>query len=733
MVGKFAPGAIPVAAPALHAAGPAPAAAAFHSMAVSAPIANRLILRPFPLPFLPTGPLASTQSGNLFTDRSNTAIHWYLPSFTLADDPDASFALAAAKSGLDSQGNPLCSAKLSFTLKKTIPSDVAAFKTANPAAQLKEIPLQGWSATISLAYRDDKTGTPQTLTVPAAAAPAPDGNLQIAASGFVGPSVLILYQELASLGGASVAVNASYNVWALPSSTPPLLLNHAVLLRAMVTPTTLAATPAPAFAAQPARIFAPAVMVRPTAPPPKPAPSPPPPAPTSQPRHFGATIQLGQKYAAGAYQLRYTIEDGGKTRTIVGIEDLKSFNTPQSEFIPLKSLGDIASKYPSLSGVYLGVLSRVIVCVPARYGVVRAKTYCAATCLAVVDSSAQTQGACKFQFAFTLAPDVSAVELLHLASDIAGHSEIKDCTLQLPSFLDDKVEAALQTSFASSVAAARGTEPHSLVLAVEIRDDGANMPAVANANLLLSQIGQPHEPYLTGSVKVKLDPAGTTVSSSIVLNFKFTADAEEGDGLSIAPAIDPTANIALTNDSSFPLFLSQAATSDTVFVLNTVLPAGQSVTTAIAPPAAGAPLTIDRELSVPNPVTKADLLTYIAFQTQDVQDVRYVIGVNASGVGFDTHGIASISVAPSITALAQLAIPQLLLGKLNTLASASITVPLQYAVSALAATIAVTLSFADATKAPVTFTLATDFLTSPIFVLTEAAVATALSGAAPTP
>src|SRR6202012_4890892 len=133
-------------------------------------------------------------------------------------------------------------------------------------------------------------------------------------------------------------------------------------------------------------------------------------------------------------------------------------------------------------------------------------------------------------------------------------------------------------------------------------------------------------------------------------------------------------------------FLAQAATSDTVFVLNTVLPAGQSFTTTISPPAAGAALTIDRELAVPDPVSKADLLTYIAFQTQDVQDVRYVIGINASGVGFDSHGIASISVAPSITALAQLAIPPLSLAKLNTLASVSISVPLQYAVSALAAT-----------------------------------------------
>jgi hypothetical protein len=720
VIGRFPPGIHPAAATVLHAAGPAPAAAAFRPM-VSAPIANRFIIRPFPLPLLPSGPLASTQNGNLFTDRSNTGVHWYVPGFALADEPDGLFAFAATKSGLDSQGNPLCSAKLAFALKKIIPPDVANFKTANPNVQLKEISLGGWSATISLAYRDDKTGTAQTLTVPGMAVPMADGHLQIGASGFVGPSVLILYQELASLGGASVAIGASYSVWAMPGSTTPLIMDHAFMLRAMTTNTAFTA------ARPPTRIFLPATMLHPVAPPPKPPAPPPTPAPTSQPRHFGTTIALGQKYGAGAYQLRYTIEDSGKTRTIVGIDDLKSFNTPQSEFIPLKSLGDVASKYPSLSGLYLGVLSRVIVAVPARYGVVRAKTYCAASCFAVVDSSAQTQGACKFQFAFTLAPDVSAVELLRLAGEIATHSEIKDCTLQLPSFLDDKIDAALQTSFASTIAASRGTEPHSLVLSVEIRDDGANMPAVANANLLLSQIGQSHEPYLTGSVKVKLDPAGTTVSSAIVLNFKYTADAEEGDGLGIAPATDPTAKVALQNDSSFPLLLSRAATSDTVYVLNTVLPAGQSFTTTIAPPAAGAVLTIDRELAVPDPISKADLLTYIAFQTQDVQDVRYVIGINASGIGWDSHGIAGISVTPSITALAQLVVPPLNLAKLNTLASASISVPLQYAVSALTATMAVTLTFADTAKAPMTFSLANDFLTAPIFVLTEAAIAAALT------
>ena len=46
---------------------------------------------------------------------------------------------------------------------------------------------------------------------------------------------------------------------------------------------------------------------------------------------------------------------------ILGISDLKEFELKQSEFTELKVLGDISQRFPSLSRLYLGVLSKTIV------------------------------------------------------------------------------------------------------------------------------------------------------------------------------------------------------------------------------------------------------------------------------------------------------------------------------------------------------------------------------------
>ena len=41
-------------------------------------------------------PLESSQNGNVFTDRFNAQLSWFLPSYQLAPDIDASFSFAAS-------------------------------------------------------------------------------------------------------------------------------------------------------------------------------------------------------------------------------------------------------------------------------------------------------------------------------------------------------------------------------------------------------------------------------------------------------------------------------------------------------------------------------------------------------------------------------------------------------------------------------------------------------------
>jgi hypothetical protein len=145
-------------------------------------------------------------------------------------------------------------------------------------------------------------------------------------------------------------------------------------------------------------------------------------------------IALGTKYAREAYLSRYTVAVGGTTRPIVGIDDLRDYNVRQSEFRELHALGDVSQRYPSITRLFVGSLSRVIVAIPTRYVIQRTSDSCAASCQVLLDSGAGKEGA-KFQFDFLLEPDISPIDLAQLAQQIGGHDDLKDCTVTTPSFL----------------------------------------------------------------------------------------------------------------------------------------------------------------------------------------------------------------------------------------------------------------------------------------------------------
>ena len=462
------------------------------------------------------------------------------------------------------------------------------------------------------------------------------------------------------------------------------------------------------------------------------------PAGTTQPQYalgalpFGLSVPLVKKYAADVYQLKYTITENGVTHTIINVDDLNQFNMKQSEFTELKSLGDINSKYPSLSRLYFGTLSRTIVVLPMRYAIVRGIDSCAAACTALVDSSPVDASACKFQFGFILAPDVSAIEMLELSMEVARHSELADCKLKFPDFISDKLVSTLLTPFVSSVQFSNGADPHTVALTVEIKDAPSGTPASANANLFIKQLCAANEPFLSGALQFKLDDAYSgAVNSALLLNFKMTSGAEKladnGAG-GLAYTIDePTQQIQLANNTSFDFLLSRyaLATDQSVQVvpLASTLKSGQTLPLPL--PSEHAPhlnVLIDYELAISGRLSSADLGRYLQFQTQDVQNVQYTIGVNIANVNFSSRGVARIDARISLMDLAQIDVPVLSLNKLVKLASANIRLPIQNAINSLKATVLFTIQYTDPQRASSQFSLQCDFNDAPIYVLHESDV-----------
>jgi hypothetical protein len=105
------------------------------------------------------------------------------------------------------------------------------------------------------------------------------------------------------------------------------------------------------------------------------------------PEPFSQTLEIGLKFQAAPYRLKYTIAENGPPRVIVDAEDLRSFGTHQSEYIELRTLSDVTAWFPSISKLYFGVVSRTVVVIPNRYVILRNSGVCAALCNAPVDSS----------------------------------------------------------------------------------------------------------------------------------------------------------------------------------------------------------------------------------------------------------------------------------------------------------------------------------------------------------
>lgn len=651
-------------------------------------------------------PLVSSQVGNLFLDPNNAMLHWYLPDFALADDLDPSFAFAASQTGQDSSGNPFNKAQLTFRIQKFKPADVEQFAQSNPTATLQEIQLTDMSAALTSVYTDD-LGQDRQRTFLATFQDAGGGAFELTFGTILGASVIGLYEDLTSFGKAFIAISASYRAW----------LGGPGIGNPQALPTRLDTTipPAAVSPVRPMRSFAPILVQRETnvarlgndEP------------LVQTTRRWEKNLPLGLKYKQDGYQLNYTVSTAAVPHHVIrDSNDLKGFSLNQSEFTELKALGDIGQKYPSLSHAYLGVLSRTIVVIPSRYSIVRSHVGCAAMCMALVDSAASDGSKCKFEFDFTIAPEISRIEFLKLAQEISSRTDLKDCTLKLPDFLHNNPQSTLQTAFQSSADFAVGTDAHTFAITVSIHDDGTQTPAVANANLFIMRLCSQTGAELVGSISLKLDDGyPDAILSPIVLNFSHTAGTDE-----LAVQIDEaSAQIRLTNKSPLNLQLSRYALikgSALTEVPGTVsLPTNSSLSIPLPTDHAGLLIAADSQLVIPNPMTKSDIAAFLQFQTADVQETQYVVAVNGSGVDF--MKVDSLLASVTFSTLPSLVPRPLKLNKNVHADDTHIVIPLENAVFSLPGTVKLTVHFVDPSMSDLNFTVEHDFSSEPVLILLQ--------------
>ena len=685
----------------------------------------------------PSLPIFAENTGNLYSDRDNPSLRWYMPAYEV-DDPNPSFGFVASQAGSDSLGNPANKVRITMSLKKLMPPDVVQFNHANPNVQLRELPLRISSISLVATFKDSSSGETRHSSYSAVVTPGSNGALNLTFDNILGASVVVLYENLVMDGTAQLSFAASADMLV----SPP---------RALQSPASLGGRPIPT-PSHPVS-FSPVLMVRrqpvqpgrrqvqvvrrsgaakgkvqvvrrgpiqnlPHRPPP---PLPPSPQFVKTTLSKATAIAIGTRFAANEYQLKFSVTSPAGTRTILGVQDLKTFEVQQTEFTELKALGDISLRYPSLSRLYLGVLSKTIVVVPRRYAIVRDSGGCMAACHALLDSASSAVSRCKFELTFVLAPEISPVDFLKLSQEVRERADFKGYTLTLPGHLSDKPAASISTSFQSSFQYSAGLQPHSFTLAVSIRDKDLDSPAVANANLFLAMLAALKPPYLGGALSLKLDDGyAHPVQADVVLNFVETSGTDE-----LTFEVDSSAGaIRLTNHSPLDLAISRCAlvvgrTISEVPLKETV-PGGGTTTIPLPEKHPGVAIVADSQLALPARLNKHDLTKYLAFQVQDVQNTQFVVSVNASGVNFKGRGIDKIDLRVTFPSLPAITPAPLSLNELHTADGTQILIPIQNAITELVGTVSFRVQFLDPQKPSAQFTMQNDFCSEAVVVVNDA-------------
>ncbi len=663
-------------------------------------------------------PLEGVRDGGVYPDRSDPKLCWFVPSFVVVADPDPRFAYVAKQTGHDAEGDPFFACTLTASVTTTLPVEVAAYANSHPEVQVRAIPVSGLTVQLETSYKA-LDGTDKVRVATGSIVDRGGSSYEVTFDNILGGSAIALYEDLRNSGSATLRIAGSYRTWrrvpraeAAPAGPPRKRVPNTVAPRPSFVQTTSSLRSSRDFVLveRPVRgipstrpVLAESTGLQPVS------------------ESFSATVSIGKKYAADVYSLKFLVGDDSTQRPLISRDDLRNFDVRRSQFTALSALGDISERYPTLSRAYVGVLSKTVIVIPARYAITRNTAGLDCECLALVDSAATSGMRCKFEFRFMVAPDVSAIDLLQFSSEVAAQPALQGYRVTLPSLLDDKNPATLQTAFDSGFDVEQASVPHAFSLAVEVRDGGEDAPAVTRANMLIRNLCAGSAPYLVGALGLKLDDYFTQpVTAPIVLNFhESVLDPNE-----LQFVIDEAAaQVTLENRSTLDLRLSRYALSTssetTVIALDQVLLAGQGLKLPLPTEHANLNILVDRESALPETIEKQESLSLMSFQAQDAQTTQWLIGINASAVDFAGRGIAEIAASVSLRDLPQVSVPGFSLLALRKLNQTNVTIPLLYAVSRLLGTIQLTIRFVDPGRTPQVFTIDHEFLGSSVLILKD--------------
>jgi hypothetical protein len=608
-------------------------------------------------------PLAASRNGNIYKDAIDPNIVWYLPAVGLASGDEQIFRFPAAQTGPDATGNPVNECNLTFAFKKTMPNDVVSFKAQNPTLEFREIPHQKTSSSPSV-----QSAFFVMSGMLASCNLTPSGN-----------DLLIFAATLK--GGA---VRTAYEGFRLTGN-----LNYFIIYMIRVLQTD-----------GPRTIVAPG---------------------------FGCTAfkPIGRVFGAQEFQLAYTVSVGGRTRYIFDLDDLIAFDAKATKFSEVTALGNVSERFPSISQLFVSRLSRGIMMIPARYVILRGRDGCAAACQAVLDTGSATSDS-MFTFSFTLIPDINPVELAQLLAEVQAHPSTRGSVLEPPAAFNLADGSTLSTPFATSVRYEAGSATaHSAALSVTVKEQAGQL-AVANANAFMTQLRSSREPFLTGSIKIKLDDAlPTRIEVPVLLSFKQTQRIDDEFRSQLDEA---TGVMTLDNASVLDLLVARAAllgTGDATIVnVGQVIRSGQSIRLPLPPDQPGLSVQTDAELAVADgALSIPDFFRVLRFNAVDVQETQYLLAISADTVKFQTRAIDRIEVSITLANLSGVPAPPLLLLKERPTDSTHVLVPIVQAVTNLPAMLGFVVHFTDASKPPVRFTLQNDFVREPIFVLKDGDIA----------
>ena len=256
-----------------------------------------------------------------------------------------------------------------------------------------------------------------------------------------------------------------------------------------------------------------------------------------------------------------------------------------------------------------------------------------------------------------------------------------------------------------------------IAVAVDIGDTDAT-PATLNVGLFLGQLVSPAPGPLFGNLAVRLDDDfPQPLYSALQLNLHRTAGGDEVDTAPDAAH----ATIVVTNAGPLDLRLTRSASvvagRITVEDLaSKALASGQSIA---LPAAAGASLSVSRDLVTSNPLPRAELLRYITFDTQTVQQVQHPLTLNAAAFPFAAMGITSMTAQFALADAPAIEIAPLTLSASHPVDYTHARIPVASAITGLRTTVALTLQGAGGARS---IALTHDFVAEPILVLTAAAL-----------